>query len=63
MDRSHPSGQVSHPELLRAGCDQRLEIDDYRLTFLFQAFDASHTPDTYNYDKLPWSLYIMRCVQ
>jgi hypothetical protein len=27
---------------------------------LFQAFDASGTPDGYDYDELPWELSLMR---
>jgi hypothetical protein len=53
-------GQVSHPELIRAGNDQRMEIEDFRLRMIFQAFDASSTPDDYDYHKLPWEIYIMR---
>ena len=52
--------QISHPELIRSGFDERLEIEDYRLQLLFQAFDASHTPDSYDYNELPWELSIMR---
>ena len=52
--------QVSHPELIRAGFDERLEIKDYRLKILFQAFDANGTPDTYDYNMLPWELNVMQ---
>ena len=53
-------GQVSHPELIRAGNNERMEIEDFRLQVLFQAFDASGTPDSYDYHSLPWSLFLMR---
>lgn len=49
--------QVSHPELIRGGCNQRLEIKDYHLDMIFQAFDASDTPEDYDYDMLPWQLW------
>lgn len=52
--------QVSHPELIRSGYDQRLEIEDYNLDLLFQAFDADTIGDDFNYDLLPWKLMIMR---
>jgi endo-1,4-beta-xylanase len=52
--------QVSHPELIRSGNNQRLEIDNYKLQLVFQAFDASQTPDDYDYDMLPWSLWLAR---
>ena len=52
--------QISHPELIRSGFDERLEIKDYRLRILFQAFDAGGTPDTYDYNMLPWELNVMR---
>jgi len=52
--------QISHPELIRAGFDERLEIKDYRLRILFQAFDAEGIPDTYDYNVLPWELNVMQ---
>jgi len=60
-DGSRPAlHQVSHPELIRSGYNQRLEIDDYKLSMVFQAFDASGIPDTFDYDLLPWSLWLAR---
>jgi len=52
--------QVSHPELIRAGYDQKLEIKDYNIQMIFQAFDGSNTPDNYVYNALPWELAVMR---
>jgi len=52
--------QVSHPELIRSGFDEKLEVQDYRLQVLFQAFDASNVPDTYDYNNLPWELSLMK---
>lgn len=51
--------QVSHPEILRAGSDQKLEVEDYRFRLLFQGFDGSKLDDGYNYNDLPWELGIM----
>ncbi len=52
--------QVSHPELIRSGFDERLEIKDFRLQVLIQAFDAAKTPDSYDYNLLPWELSVMK---
>jgi endo-1,4-beta-xylanase len=52
--------QVSHPELIRSGYDQKCEIDDFNIQILFQAFDASSIADDYDYNELPWELAIMR---
>ncbi len=53
-------GQVSHFELIRSGYDQKLEIEDFHLQLLFQAFDASHMDSNYDYNDLPWELAVMR---
>lgn len=52
--------QISHPELIRSGFDERLEVKDYHLRMMFQVFDAASTPDNYDYDNLPWELSIMK---
>jgi len=52
--------QVSHFELIRSGYNQKLEIKDFHLQLLFQAFDAKNIADDYNYNDLPWELAIMR---
>jgi len=52
--------QVSHPELIRSGYDQKLEIEDFNLQMIFQSFDGSRTTDNYNYNDLPWELAAMR---
>ena len=53
--------QVSHPEIIRAGYNQRLEIEDLNaVQMIFQSFDASDTPPDYHYDRLPWELAIMK---
>ena len=51
---------VSHPELIRSGYDQRLEIENYNIQMLFQSFDGSTMPEDYNYDELPWELAVMK---
>jgi len=52
--------QVSHPELIRSGYNQKLEIDDYHLSLLFQSFDGTMVPDSYHYNELPWNLLLMK---
>ena len=52
--------QVSHFELIRSGVNQRLEIEDFNLELLFQAFDASGMDGSYDYNDLPWELAVMR---
>lgn len=52
--------QVSHFELIRSGYDQRLEIEDFKLQLLFQAFDADEIGSDFKYDFLPWELAIMK---
>jgi len=53
-----PWDQMSHPELIRSGCDQRLEIENYDLQLVFQAFDADTTGPDYDYNFLPWRLLL-----
>lgn len=52
--------QVSHPELIRAGYDQKLEINDLDLQLLFQSFDADTINSDYDYSYLPWELRVMK---
>lgn len=52
--------QVSHFTLLRSGYNQKMEIDNFKLNLVFQAFDAEGIGDDYVYDDLPWELAIMR---
>ena len=52
--------QVSHPELIRSGYNQKLEIEDYKLQLLFQAFDAEPIDSDYDYNYLPWQLMLMK---
>lgn len=57
--RSHYT-QVSHPELIRSGFNQKLEIENFDLTMVFQSFDGSKIPDSYHYNELPWELALMK---
>lgn len=57
--RSHYT-QVSHPELIRSGFNQKLEIENFDLTMVFQSFDGSEIPDSYHYNELPWELALMK---
>lgn len=52
--------QVSHPELIRAGYNQKLEINDFNLQLIFQAFDADTMNSDYDYNYLPWKLMVMK---
>lgn len=52
--------QVSHFELIRSGINQKLEVDNYNLDLLFQAFDAEEINDDYDYNDLPWELALMK---
>lgn len=51
---------VSHPELIRAGYNQKLEIEDFNLKLLYQSFDSSNIPDKHDYNELPWELALMK---
>ncbi|MBN2272062.1 MAG: hypothetical protein JXN61_15720 [Sedimentisphaerales bacterium] len=53
---------ISHGELLRAGCDERLEVDPENLRFLFQGvLDKDRAGK--NYGQIPWRLGILRPVR
>jgi len=52
--------QISHPELIRAGYNQKMEVENYNLEILFQAFDAETTGPDYDYNYLPWKLLLMK---
>jgi hypothetical protein len=63
MGNARPAGQrwtdsISHGELLRAGIDQRLEVDPANLRFLFQgASDRARAGKPYG--QIPWRLGIL----
>ncbi len=50
---------VSHPELIRSGYNQKLEIADSNISMLIQSFDGSAFSDNYYYSELPWELAIV----
>jgi glycosyl hydrolase family 62 len=53
-------GQVSHPEAIRCGYDELLEIENDSPDILVQAFDATGIGEDFRYDFLPWELALMR---
>lgn len=53
---------ISHGELLRCGCDERLEVDPADLRFLFQGVrDADRRGK--NYGQIPWRLGVLKPAQ
>ncbi len=51
---------ISHGEMIRAGIDQRLEIDPGDLRFLFQGTDRKGYTGSGGYGKIPWRLGLLR---
>ncbi|MEN8250873.1 MAG: non-reducing end alpha-L-arabinofuranosidase family hydrolase [Bacteroidota bacterium] len=52
---------VSHPELIRAGNNQKLEIESIEnIEMVYQSFNKEGIPNTYNYNELPFKLSLMR---
>jgi hypothetical protein len=49
----------SHGELLRAGYDQRMEVDPAKLEFLFQGV-SDHDRAGKKYGEIPWQLGLLR---
>jgi len=47
---------ISHGEMLRAGYDQKLEIDTCHLQYLYQGKDPAASG---NYNTLPWKLGLL----
>jgi hypothetical protein len=63
MANARPSGEpwtdsISHGELLRAGTDQRLEVDPANLRFLFQGV-SDRARGGKPYGQIPWQLGIL----
>jgi len=53
---------ISHGELLRAGCDEKLEADGNNLRFLFQGvLDKDRAGK--NYGQIPWRLGVLEAVK
>ncbi len=53
---------VSHIELLRSGCDERLEADPTDLRFVFQGCLDKHRQGK-SYGEIPWKLGLMESVK
>lgn len=51
---------VSLPAYIGSGVDQRMQIDDFKIRSLFQAFDSSKVSQDLGYNELPWELAIMK---
>jgi endo-1,4-beta-xylanase len=47
---------ISHGEMIRAGVDQKMEIDTHCLHYLYQGMDPAATGD---YSQLPWRLGLL----
>ena len=54
----HWTDSFSHGELLRAGCDQTLEVDPANLRFLFQGV-LDHDKRGKRYGDIPWRLGLL----
>ncbi len=54
----HWADSISHGELLRSGCDERLEVDPTRLRFLFQGVLYEQMAGR-KYGEIPWRLGIL----
>ncbi len=50
------SDDISHGEMIRAGVDQRMEIDPSHLRYLYQGIDPAASGD---YGQLPWRLGLL----
>jgi len=55
----HWTDNVSHGELIRAGCDETLTIDPDDLRFLFQGVAAKDASGR-TYGEIPWRLGLLR---
>lgn len=51
------SNDISHGEMIRAGYDERMEIDSCNMQFLYQGVDPSQANVDYN--RIPWNLAII----
>jgi endo-1,4-beta-xylanase len=61
MNVTFPNGawtaDISHGELIRAGYDQKLEIDPSNLQFLYQGVDPQATGG--DYSQIPWKIGLL----
>ncbi|MGC9319469.1 MAG: non-reducing end alpha-L-arabinofuranosidase family hydrolase [Armatimonadota bacterium] len=67
MSNTRPAGArwtdcISHGELLRAGCDQRMEVDPANLRFLFQGVTDRERAGK-PYGEIPWRLGMLEPAQ
>ena len=51
------TNDISHGELVRAGYDQKLELDPTNLQFLYQGADPTTT--SIEYSQIPWKLALL----
>jgi hypothetical protein len=63
MTNVKPTGEkwsdvISHGELLRSGCDEKLEVDPAHLRFLFQGV-LEKDRDGKGYGEIPWKLGLL----
>jgi hypothetical protein len=56
------TGVVSHGELLRTGCDEKLEMDPANVRFLFQGVADEDRPGQ-GYGEIPWRLGLLEPVR
>lgn len=54
------TSNLSHGEMIRAGFDEKLEIDPKHLEFVFQGVSAGDAAKAANYSQIPWQLGIAR---
>jgi hypothetical protein len=63
MQNVKPAGEkwtdvISHGELLRTGCDEKLEADSAKLRFLFQGVLEKDRQGK-GYGEIPWKLGLL----
>ncbi len=51
------TADISHGEIIRAGCDEKLEISTCNMQYLYQGFDPAIDPS--NYNKIPWKIALL----
>jgi endo-1,4-beta-xylanase len=51
------TADISHGELIRTGCDEKLEISTCKMQYLYQGCAPGF--DTSNYNKIPWKIALL----